>query len=63
VQAYISYKVMSTVHLESYRSGQHEVIRRFRDFTWLKDTLRKEFSGALRMETFVSVSIVDTLCL
>eukprot|EP00890_Picochlorum_soloecismus_P004038 jgi/Picsp_1/4635/NSC_02005-R1_sorting nexin 1 len=47
VAAYISYKVVSTVQLEAYRSGQHEVIRRFRDFTWLKDTLRKDFSGII----------------
>lgn len=44
---------MSTVHLEAYGSGQHEVIRRFRDFTWLKDTLRKEFSGAFGIELLV----------
>ncbi|KAI8101170.1 hypothetical protein M9435_001278 [Picochlorum sp. BPE23] len=47
VSAYISYRVVSTVHLDSYGSGQREVIRRFRDFTWLRDCMRKEFAGII----------------
>lgn len=47
VGAYVSYKVISTVEMEGYRPGQHEVIRRFRDFTWLKNRLRSQYRGAI----------------
>lgn len=32
---------------DGYRQGQHEVIRRFRDFTWLKYRLRSQYKGIL----------------
>ena len=44
-QAFVSYKVVSTVGLEGYRAGRHDVIRRFRDFTWLKNRLRSQYKG------------------
>lgn len=47
IQAYISYKVVSTVAAQGYRAGQHEVIRRFRDFTWLKNRLRSQYKGSI----------------
>ena len=47
VGAYVSYKIVSTVDFDGYRSGQHEVIRRFRDFTWLKNRLRSQYRGAI----------------
>lgn len=33
--------------MEGYRTGRHDVIRRFRDFTWLKNCLRKENVGII----------------
>lgn len=45
VGAYVSYKVVSRVAMEGYSPTRHEVIRRFRDFTWLKNCLRKEYAG------------------
>lgn len=45
VNAYISYKVVST--LNDGNLGRREVIRRFRDFTWLRNCLRKKFSGII----------------
>ncbi|KAH7622008.1 hypothetical protein Ndes2526B_g02833 [Nannochloris sp. 'desiccata'] len=47
VGAYVSYKVVSTVDFDGYRADQHEVIRRFRDFTWLKNRLRSQYRGAI----------------
>ena len=46
-QAYISYKVISSVSAQGYRQGQHTVIRRFRDFSWLKSRLRSCYKGAI----------------
>jgi len=43
----VSYKVVSTVDFDGYRADQHEVIRRFRDFTWLKNRLRSQYRGAI----------------
>jgi hypothetical protein len=48
LQAFVSYKVVSTSSLEGYRPGRHEVIRRFRDFTWLKNRLRRQYMGERR---------------
>lgn len=43
-QAYVSYKVTTRARAPGYRP-QAEVIRRFRDFTWLQRRLRKEYRG------------------
>ena len=43
-QAYVSYKVITRTTAAGYRD-QAEVIRRFRDFTWLQKRLRHEFRG------------------
>ena len=32
---------------QGYRPSQHEVIRRFRDFTWLKNRLRSQYRGLI----------------
>ena len=47
VGSYVSYKIVSTVEMQGYRPGQHEVIRRFRDFTWLKNRLRSQYRGVI----------------
>jgi hypothetical protein len=43
-QAYVSYKVLTRTSAPGYRE-QAEVIRRFRDFTWLQHRLRREYRG------------------
>ena len=45
VNAYISYKVISS--LGEGDLGRREVIRRFRDFTWVRNCLRKKFCGII----------------
>ncbi|EFN54738.1 hypothetical protein CHLNCDRAFT_59686 [Chlorella variabilis] len=46
VAAYVSYKVITRTTAAGYRD-QAEVIRRFRDFTWLQKRLRHEFRGVI----------------
>ena len=46
VNAYISYKVISSLG-EKGDLGRREVIRRFRDFTWVRNCLRKKFCGII----------------
>lgn len=48
-QSYVSYIVKTRSRHPSYRSEQTEVVRRFRDFTWLQHRLRKAYSGELRL--------------
>lgn len=45
VGSYVSYIVKTRSRHPSYRSEQTEVVRRFRDFTWLQDRLRKAYCG------------------
>jgi hypothetical protein len=40
----VSYKVLTRTSAPGYRE-QAEVIRRFRDFTWLQHRLRREYRG------------------
>ena len=63
VSAYVSYKVVSTIlnnasnatttststntNLPTPGTTQYEVIRRFRDFTWLKKRLRSQYRGVI----------------
>jgi sorting nexin-1/2 len=50
VSAYISYKVVSKIGSNASHTLEQEertVIRRFRDFTWLRNCLRKECSGII----------------
>lgn len=64
LQMFVSYKIVSTVVLDGYRPGRHEVIRRFRDFTWLKNRLRSQYMGertqgkACRLSTYTSLTPV-----
>lgn len=46
VNAYISYKVISSIG-DKGDLGRREVIRRFRDFTWVRNCLRKKFCGII----------------
>jgi hypothetical protein len=47
LQAYVSYKVVSTTKLPQYKARSNEVIRRFRDFSWLSRRLRSENRGVI----------------
>lgn len=47
VNAYISYKVISNLNVHEGNISRREVIRRFRDFTWLRNCLRKKFCGII----------------
>ncbi|KAL4452515.1 hypothetical protein ABPG75_008177 [Micractinium tetrahymenae] len=46
VAAYVSYKVLTRTSAPGYRESA-EVIRRFRDFTWLQKRLRREYRGVI----------------
>ena len=47
VSAHISYRVTTSTKASGYRSERSEVIRRFRDFTWLQQRLRSENRGVI----------------
>ncbi|KAH8485347.1 hypothetical protein H0E87_026956 [Populus deltoides] len=45
VQAYISYRVITKTNLPEYQGHEKIVIRRYRDFVWLRDRLFDKFKG------------------
>ncbi|KAK9809757.1 hypothetical protein WJX73_003439 [Symbiochloris irregularis] len=47
VGAYVSYKVCTQTGSSQYQSQQSEVIRRFRDFAWLRDRLAEQNRGVI----------------
>jgi len=47
VGAYVSYKVRTKTSLPNFKSGEVEVVRRFRDFSWLADKLREKYKGVI----------------
>ena len=47
VSQFVSYKVTSQASGEGYRPEKHEVIRRYRDFVWLRNRLRSQYRGII----------------
>ena len=47
VGAYVSYRVRTKTTLPSFSNGEFEVVRRFRDFSWLADKLREKYKGVI----------------
>ena len=47
VQAYVSYKVCTKTSMHQYRQRQTEVLRRFKDFAWLREQLQEQNRGEL----------------
>lgn len=47
VGAYVSYKIRTKTSMSHYKSSQSEVIRRFRDFSWLFDKLHEKNKGVI----------------
>lgn len=48
VQAYVSYKVCTKTSMHQYRQRQTEVLRRFKDFAWLREQLQEQNRGELQ---------------
>lgn len=46
-QAYVSYKIRTKTSMAQYKSSQCEVIRRFRDFTWLYNKIHDKNKGII----------------
>lgn len=47
VGAYVSYKVRTKTTLAKFKSSEVEVVRRFRDFSWLAEKLRDKYKGVI----------------
>ena len=47
IGAYVSYRVQTRTTLPQYEKSEIEVIRRFRDFSWLHDRLREKHRGVV----------------
>lgn len=47
VSAYVSYKVRTKTSLAKFNSNEMEVVRRFRDFSWLGEKLREKYKGVI----------------
>ena len=45
IGAYVSYRVQTRTTLPQYEKSEIEVIRRFRDFSWLHDRLQEKHRG------------------
>ncbi|CAA6667598.1 unnamed protein product [Spirodela intermedia] len=45
VQAYVSYRVITQTNLPEYQGQEKIVIRRFSDFSWLRDRLCEKYKG------------------
>lgn len=47
IGAYVSYRVSTETTLPQYQQQEVEVIRRFKDFAWLKDKLNEKNPGVI----------------
>ncbi|KAK9907499.1 hypothetical protein WJX75_004827 [Coccomyxa subellipsoidea] len=47
MSAYVSYKICTNTTLPQYKNKQPEVIRRFRDFAWLRTRLQEQNRGII----------------
>ena len=47
MSAYVSYRVETKTNLPQYQQQENEVIRRFRDFAWLKSKLAEKNPGVI----------------
>ena len=45
LQAFVSYKVCTKTSMRQYSQGQNVVVRRFKDFAWLRDQLQEQNRG------------------
>ena len=62
VQAYVSYKVCTKTSLHQYRQRQTEVLRRFKDFAWLRDQLQEQNRGEQQGHGTVSTEDCLSVC-
>ena len=47
MSAYVSYRVETKTNLPQYQQQENEVIRRFRDFAWLKSKIAEKNPGVI----------------